>query len=100
MNILALKLKNVENLVSSYLTVKWRRRTLADESIDFRNCLRGEKKWITVSLWVSYIEGSSYVGRADVSPSRWQPMSKPFMLLHLPLVALPPFSHCGRICAC
>lgn len=43
MNTLALKLENVENLVSSHFTVKWRRRTLSDESIDFHNCLRGEK---------------------------------------------------------
>lgn len=92
----------------------------------------GGEKWITVSLWVLCIAGWSFVGRVDVSHlrSRWQPMSKPFMLplmlsdsgsvvdtlggqvqtaaphqlpmglLHLPLMELPPFSDCGRICAC
>lgn len=70
MNILAIKSENVENLVSSHFTGKWRRCTLVDQSIDFRDCLWGEKKWITVSLWVLYIVGSSFVGRVDVSHLR------------------------------
>lgn len=42
----------------------------------------GWKKWIIVSLWVLYLVGSSFVGWVDVNQqrSRWQPMSKPFML--------------------
>lgn len=43
MNILAIKLENVENLVSSHFTGKWRRCTLVDQFIDFRDCLWGEK---------------------------------------------------------